>query len=97
MLTLVSNALGGLNDENFDSVMSELNANFHKMNIMRDDLKGKYDKNTLRLYQPQLDAVTKQLENKFDNIVKEIKTEQEQIAQQLKNIQIKKKLTNYNR
>ncbi|MGE5399610.1 MAG: hypothetical protein ACM3S2_04345 [Ignavibacteriales bacterium] len=97
ILELLLVALDRLNDENFGSVMAELEENIRKMNSLRDELKENYDIGVLGKYEPELNSLTKQLENKFDNIINEIKTEQNKISLELKNIQNKKKLVNYNR
>lgn len=97
ILELLLVALDRLNDENFGSVMAELEENIRKVNSLRDELKENYDIGVLGKYEPELNSLTKQLENKFDNIINEIKTEQNKISLELKNIQNKKKLVNYNR
>ncbi|MGE5352883.1 MAG: hypothetical protein ACM3P0_12420, partial [Acidobacteriota bacterium] len=84
--------LDGLNDENFFAQMAEFNAKTSRIDELKLQLKTTYEPEILRQYEPGLIKLTKQLSNKFDNIITKVKTEQNAIGLELKNIQNKKKL-----
>ncbi|MCU7491433.1 MAG: hypothetical protein HF312_05795 [Ignavibacteria bacterium] len=90
-------ALDGLNDENFEATMGVVNAKKRRIDEIKLQLKSTYEPEMLSKYEPGLIKLTKQLSNKFDNIITKVKTEQNAIGLELKNIQNKKKLVNYNR
>lgn len=96
-LEWILESLEGLSDENFEALMAEINEKTLRINDLKLQLKTDYDQETLSKYEPGLIKLTKQLSNKFDNIITKVKTEQNAIGLELKNIQNKKKLANYNR
>ncbi|MCU7495305.1 MAG: hypothetical protein HF314_05800 [Ignavibacteria bacterium] len=89
--------LQGINEENFEATMAAINEKTAKINALKLELKASYDRETLSKYEPGLIKLTKQLSNKFDNIISKVKTEKDAIGLELRNIQNKKKLANYNR
>ncbi|MGE5431764.1 MAG: hypothetical protein ACM3QX_11855 [Syntrophomonadaceae bacterium] len=90
-------AMDGLNDENFEATMAEFKSKTSRIDELKFQLKTAYEPETLSKYEPEVIKLTKQLSNKFDNIITKVKTEQNAIGLELKNIQNKKKLANYNR
>jgi hypothetical protein len=97
ILEQISEALLQLNAENFDPVLTELNQNLSKITAIKQDLKSQFDLPTLKSHEEPLNILTKQIYERFDNIINEMKREQTLIQIELKNIQNKKKLANYNR
>lgn len=90
-------SLESLNGENFEATMAEFTAKTRKVDDLKIELKNSYDQEVLLKFEPGLMKLTKQLSNKFDNIITKVKTERDAVALELKNIQNKKKLANYNR
>jgi hypothetical protein len=97
VLHLIYTTIKNITDENCDHMLSELDIKIKKVNLLRNQLKNKYNKAVLVEYEPTLGALTKQIREKFDNIIEEKKTEQARIGLELADIQNKKKLLIYNR
>lgn len=76
--------------------MEELNQNIRKYLALKDTLKKDYP-GSIEDYESSRSELTKQIKQKFDNIINEIRTEQDLIKSELVNFQNQKKLTNYNR
>ncbi|HEX2869586.1 MAG TPA: hypothetical protein VHO03_21255 [Ignavibacteriales bacterium] len=90
-------SLDNLSDENFEAKMKEINRKTLRIKDLKQQLKADYDMDALRKFEPGLLKLTKQLSNKFDNIIIKVQTEKDAVALELENIQNKKKLANYNR
>lgn len=65
-------------------------------NKIKDNLIKEYPVEELRKYENELISLTKQIRNKFDNIVKKKKSDMATISARMKHIQNRKKLINYN-
>lgn len=97
ILEQISVALESINEENINEVLSRLNLKLQKITTIKTELESKYEKSLLKSHEGKLNILTKQIYERFDNIISEIKTEQGLIQTELINIQNKKKLVNYNR
>lgn len=96
-LNYMSNALEIISYENFDDVMADINKNMQRVNSLKNELKTQYAMPELIKYEESLKNLTKQIRDKVDNIIVEIKIEQNDIQNELNNILNKKKLANYHR
>lgn len=96
-LHYMSNALEIISYENFDDVMADINVKMQRVNSLRNELKTQYAMPELIKYEENLKNLTKQIRDKVDNIIVEIKIEQNDIQNELNNILNKKKLANYHR
>lgn len=97
ILQLISEAFNSLSTENFDAIMADLDGNLQKVNLLKKELKNEYDHAALSKYEPELNDMAKLIEKKFDNIIEDIKNEQNAISAELSKYQNQRKLINYNR
>lgn len=97
ILNCISESLSNLNEENCDSILEELNINIKRFLELKSNLRKEYSGKVSENYQSSKDEITKQIKQKFDNIIKEFKSEQNLIQSELANFNNQKKLTNYNR
>jgi hypothetical protein len=86
-----------LNDDNFterlNSVLESMqNAEKSKLFLMQE-----HKMEVLRIYDNEFYLVTKQIQTKFDNIIREKREERDKISQKLNDLQNQKKLVNYTR
>ena len=89
--------LSYIDTNNFSENIKRVQATIEEINLLRKQLKAEYDKNILKKYDPELLFLAKQIKNSFDNVVRKIKTEAEQVSKELRDLQNSKKLTSYNR
>jgi len=97
LLNCISDSLSTLTEDNFDKTLEELNSSIKQYLSLKDDLKKRYPTDIYENYESSRIQLTKQIRQKFDNIISGIRTEQDLIKSELVNIQNQKKLTNYNR
>lgn len=97
VLKCISDSLSKLTEENFDLIMEELNVNIKMFLMLKSNLRSEYPSKVTENYQVSSIELTKQIEQKFDNIIKEFKSEQNLIESELVKVQNQKKLINYTR
>lgn len=89
--------LNGLNSQNFDINLSEAQNTMQNAHILRHEIMAGNRIDDLRIFEPDLALMAKQISDKFDNIVSEKRTELGIVAKKLKLVQNQKKLLNYSR
>ena len=89
--------LVNVSENTFGSRMEFINKTLAKVKKKREDLLNIHPAEELKKFNPELEIYIKQIVENFDNIIAENKAEQNRIAAELKKINNKKKLTNYNR
>ena len=93
----VLDILDNLNDSNFDNRMKTVKANMDEVNLIKEKLQRQYPKDELSKYEESLFKLAKQIQEKFDNIIKLKILEKDRIALELEQLKNKKKLQNYRR
>lgn len=94
---LVFTDIASISEDNFDRILAELDDKISQILTLKEELKNNYSKQILMQYEEKLSHLAKQLKERFDNIIREKKTEQAKIGLELSNIQNKKKLAIYSR
>ena len=89
--------LVNVSENTYSSRMEFINKTLAKVKKKREDLLNIHPAEELKKFNPELEIYIKQIVENFDNIIAENKAEQNRIAAELKKINNKKKLTNYNR
>ena len=97
---LLMQSLGYLDE--LDSKNFDFNLNFAKnlmknAHILKQQIKSEHKIEDLRIFEPDLTNIAKQISDKFDNILVEKRLEMKIIAKKLRMIQNQKKLLNYSR
>lgn len=85
----------GLTDENFLTKVHGIQKVFEELNQKNDLLKKRYPEAELRKYHPELRKITKEIERKFDNVIREKKDALGIVSEKLKTLSNRKKLVNY--
>jgi len=93
----VLNILNSFNDREFQRQLKKAKGLMDSSKLSREKLRNEYDARELQLYEADLQLLTKQIKEKFDNIVREKTLRKEKIAQQIEWLKNKKKLQNYRR
>ncbi|MBU2492288.1 MAG: hypothetical protein KJ571_06645 [Bacteroidetes bacterium] len=89
--------LKNVSENTFESRMDFINATLSKVKKKREELLKIHPVEELKKFNYELEDYIKQIVENFDNIIAEKKAEQDKIGSELKKINNKKKLTNYNR
>ena len=89
--------LKNVSSNTFESRMEFIHKTLAKVKKKRENLLNIHSVEDLRKFNPELEIYIKQIVENFDNIIAEKKEEQEKVSSELKKINNKKKLTNYNR
>ena len=87
--------LEAINDDNFEEKIGELSENMQNAEKSKLFLLQKYKIDDLRKYDNEFYLATKQIQAKFDNIIREKREESYKISQKLNDLQNQKKLVNY--
>ena len=91
------NHLNGINSQNFDFNIGFAKNSMKSALALRQELKSGYNFEELKIFDPELTNMAKQISEKFDNIVREKRQELEIVAKKIKMVQNQKKLLNYSR
>jgi hypothetical protein len=84
-----------INDDNFDEKLGVLAESMQNAEKSRLFLLQEYKIEDLRKYDNEFYLATKQIQAKFDNIIREKREESDKISQKLNDLQNQKKLVNY--
>lgn len=87
--------LSDISVENFNDKMPLIRNNLNQILSKRKELLQQYERKDLIKYDKKLFHLTKQIQEKFDNVIEWYKTETLEIAQKLVQIRNRKKIANY--
>ncbi len=87
--------LNELTHENFSDNLATAKSCMQDAEILKNELKKEYKYEVLKPYEKELMKITKQIREKYDNIVESKKLEMARISERIRFIQNKKKLVNY--
>ena len=91
----IDRGLGLIDFQNFDNQLFLINEKINSVRNLRTELLKKYNITELKKYNDNLNDKTKQIQFKFDNLIKEYKSLVFDISSKLIQIENKKKLVNY--
>ena len=97
MLTEVLKNLNQITSSNFEEVFPKIKSLLDESQKHKKFLLSNYSKNELKIFEPDLTKLAKQIKESFDNIAKAKKLEMAKLAEEIQYIQNKKKLIYYNR
>jgi len=86
-----------LNNDNFNEKLNLAVKNMNEAEIIKNQLKSFFPESELKPFDNELHTLAKQIEEKFDNIVENIREEQKEINKQIQQYYNKRKLANYHR
>ena len=84
-----------INDDNFEEKLGILSENMQNAEKSRLFLLKEYKIEDLSKYDNEFYLATKQIQTKFDNMIREKREESVKISQKLSDLQNQKKLVNY--
>ncbi|MCH7962727.1 MAG: hypothetical protein IH852_02190 [Bacteroidetes bacterium] len=87
--------LSDISVKNFNKKMPPIRNKINQIVLKRKELIQQYKKKDLLQYDKKLFNLTKQIQEKFDNVIEWYKTETLEIAQKLVQIRNRKKIANY--
>ena len=87
--------IDAINDDNFDEKLGILAENMQNAEKSRLFLLQECKIDDLRQYDNEFYLATKQIQAKFDNMIREKREESDKISQKLNDLQNQKKLVNY--
>lgn len=93
----VENSFTNLQEDNFDSCMERIKINMSKFEHTRNELIINNSRELLRRRSQELGQKVKQIYRRFDNVIKEKKSEQDKLKSLLLDSLNQKKLNNYKR
>ena len=93
----VENSFTNLRDDNFDSCMERIKFNISKFEYVKNELVEKNSRDLLRRRSQGIELKVKQITRRFDNVIKEKKSEQDKLKSLLLDSLNQKKLNNYKR
>ena len=96
-LNSVITELDTFDSDNFDKKIERLSFLRNWIDKQKNDLIEEFDRDSLKVYNIQLDKQIKQINRKFDNIIESNKKTQKEVSVQLNNLMNNKKLANYHR
>ena len=97
LLTEVLKNLNQIKSSNFEEIFPKIKSLLDESQKYKKFLLSNYSKNELKIFEPDLTKLAKQIKESFDNIAKAKKLEMAKIAEQIQYTQNKKKLIYYNR
>ena len=97
LLTEVLKNLNQITSSNFEEVFPKIKSLLDESQKYKKFLLSNYSKNELKIFEPDLTKLAKQIKESFDNIAKAKKLEMAKLAEEIQYIQNKKKLIYYNR
>lgn len=89
--------LNALDRNNFDDYLNKVKMEMAEAESLKKELRRDYSAMELNVYNNDLLMLTKQIHEKFDNIIQERQNELDIISAELSNSLNKKKLANYNK
>ena len=87
--------LSDISVKNFNNKMPTIRNKINQIVLKRKELIQQYKREDLLQYDKKLFNLTKQIQEKFDNVIEWYKTETLEIAQKLVQIRNRKKIANY--
>ena len=93
----INSQLGSITEKNTESELKKVKILIDKLSVLRENLLKEYNISQLKKYEQNLLKITKLINQKFDNVIKENKLRQSEILLQLKEINNHKKLITYSR
>jgi hypothetical protein len=97
LLVQVLNIIESFTDAGFDSQLKSAQEKVEKVRLLKKELEKEYKKEEIEPFKENIRTLTKQIEEKFDNKIKEKNIEKDRIALEIEQLQNKKKLQNYRR
>ena len=97
LLKKANEKMNHLTNDNFDESFSEIKGLLAESHKHRNALLAVYPPAELKVYGPELNLLTKQLSESFDNIIKKKREDLGILADKIKSVQNKRKLANYHR
>lgn len=96
LLTNLLHKLDSLNDEEyFFEKIGTVKKEIKEIETLKNDLKENFSKVELEYIDSEFNFLTKQIQEKFDNIISEKKRDINLVSEQIKNLQNSKKLAVY--
>ncbi len=95
LLTEANNRLSKISENNFDETLSVVKGMLNESQKHKAFLLSSYSKAELKIFEPDLTKLTKQIKECFDNIIENKKIEIDKVRTQIKYTQNRKKLVNY--
>jgi hypothetical protein len=97
LLIQVLNIFNSLEDADFDDQLKTAKLKMDQVSLIKKELRKHFKSEELMLYEENLYNIAKQIEERFDNIVKRKSLEKKAIAHKIGQLQNSKKLQNYRR
>lgn len=97
LLTEVLSIVESLNDNDFDKQLSGAQEKIEKAKLLKKEVEEGFTKEETALFREILTILTKQIEKKFDNKIKEKNLEKDRIGRKIEQLKNNKKLQNYRR
>jgi hypothetical protein len=97
LLIQVLNIFESLNDDNFESQLNSARDKMDTVKKIKTEIQGIYKKEEMIPFEEKLHFLAKQIEERFDNMIKEKNLERDRIGQEIEQLKNKKKLQNYRR
>ena len=97
MLEEVSNLFDKVNFDTFDSIFPEIVKTMKEIHEFKAHMIKEYGIETLIVLEPEAFLRAKQIENKFDNLLRTFLLEKIRLERELKSFESQKKLMNYKR
>jgi len=95
LLETTSVDLSDISVENFNNKMPLIRNKLNQIVSKRKELLQQYERKDLLQYDKNLFDLTKQIQEKFDNVIEGYKTETLEIANKIVQIRNRKKIANY--
>lgn len=97
LLTQVLSIVESFNDHDFDMQFNSAQEKIEKVKLLKKEVEERFSKEEIALFKEKLIILTKQIEKKFDNKIKEKNLEKDRIGQEIEQLKNNKKLQNYRR
>lgn len=97
LLIQVLSIVESFNDRDLDAQLSSAQAIIGKVTLLKKEIKERFNNEEIEPFKENLRILTKQIEEKLDNSIKEKNLEKERIAHEIEQLNNNKKLQNYRR
>ncbi len=97
LLKEANERMSHLTNDNFDESFPEIKGMLADSQKQKNALLAVYPPAELKVFEPELNLLTKQLTESFDNIIKKKREDLSILAEKIKSVQNKMKLANYHR
>jgi hypothetical protein len=97
LLVQVLSIIETFNDTDFDNQLKSAQEKIEKVRLLKKELEKGYKKEEIEPFKENIHNLTKQIEEKFDNKIKEKNIEKDRIAREIEQLKNNKKLQNYRR